>query len=140
VELRDYRATYQVLEGPSSGATGMVDYSATYDHLTPFAGIALPRESGTWRWTPHILLAVPWPRRGIQGRITGPGFDVSGDTAIAGNGKHFGDTSVTLGLDATYKPWGLAFDLGSLVTQAILEPLIHQGIDRNWVISAYKQF
>jgi hypothetical protein len=30
--------------------------------------------------------------------------------------------------------------LGSLVTQALLEPLIHKGIDQNWVISVYKQF
>ena len=140
VQMRDYRANYQVLEGPSTGAAGVVDYSATYNHLTPFAGVALARESGAWRWTPHALLAIPLPRRGIQGRITGPGFDLSGDTARAGNGKHFGDPSVTFGLDATYKPWGLSLDLGSLVTQALLEPLIHQGIDRNWVISAYKQF
>ena len=140
VQLRDYRATYQVLEGPSSGATGVVDYSATYHHLTPFAGIALPRESGAWRWTPHVLLAVPLPRRGFQGRITGPGFDLSGDTATAGHGAPFGDLSLTFGLDATYKPWELAFDLGTLVTQALLEPMIHKGIDRNWVISAYKQF
>jgi hypothetical protein len=140
VELRDYRATYQVVEGPSSGATGVVDYSATYRHLTPFAGIALPRESGAWRWTAHALFALPLPRRGVQGHITGPGFDLSGDTAGAGNGKHFGDPSLTLGLDVTYKPWGLTVDLGTLMTQALLEPLIHKGIDRNWVISASKQF
>src|SRR4026209_449175 len=48
VELRDYRATYQVLEGPSIGATGFVDYSANYTHLTPFAGLALPRRFGSW--------------------------------------------------------------------------------------------
>jgi hypothetical protein len=140
VELRDYRATYQVLDGPSTGTTGVVDYSATYQHLTPFAGIALPRESGPWRWTAHTLLAIPLPRRGLQGRITGPGFDLSGDTDSAGNGKHFGDVSLTFGLDVTYKPWGHSVDLGSMVTQALLEPLIHKGIDRNWVISAYKQF
>jgi hypothetical protein len=93
-----------------------------------------------WRWTPHVLLAMPLPRRGFQGRITGPGFDLSGDTASAGHGKVFGDFSLTLGLDATYKPWGLTVDLGSLVTQALLEPFIHKGIDQNWVISVYKQF
>ena len=140
VALRDYRAAYQVLDGPSSGATGTVDYSATYQHVTPFAGIALPRESATWRWTAHALFALPLPRRGVQGRITGPGFDLSGDTESAGNGKHFGDASITLGLDVTYKPWGLTLDPGTLITQALLEPVIHKGIDRNWVISAYKQF
>ena len=104
VELRDYRATYRVLDGPSSGATGLVDYSGNYAHLTPFAGLALPRRSGSWGWTPHALIAIPIPRRGIQGRITGPGFDLSGDTETAGHGKHFGDISLTFGLDITYQP------------------------------------
>jgi hypothetical protein len=140
VELRDYRATYQVLDGPSSGATGFVDYSGEYKHLTPFAGLALPRRFGAWSLAPHALLAIPLPRRGIQGRITGPGFDLSGDTATAGHGKHFGDISVTFGLDATYKPWGLTLDFGSLVSQALLERIAHKGIEQNWVISAYWRF
>ena len=140
VELRDYRATYRVLEGPSSGATGFVDYSGDYSHLTPFAGIAFPRHFGSWDLTPHALLALPVPRRGFQGRITGPGFDLSGDTATAGNGKHFGDLSKTFGLGVTYKPWGLTLDLGSFVSQALLERVAHKGIDQNWLISASKQF
>ncbi|HEX4798354.1 MAG TPA: hypothetical protein VFV04_03630 [Burkholderiales bacterium] len=140
VELRDYRATYRVLEGSSSGATGFVDYSGDYAHLTPFAGLALPRHFGSWSLAPHALFAIPVPRRGIQGRITGPGFDLSGDTAKAGNGKHFGDISVTVGLDVTYEPWGLTLDFGSFVSQALLERVAHKGIDRNWVISAYKRF
>lgn len=140
VALHDYRATYQVLEGPSTGASGVVDYSGTYTFITPLAGLALLRDYGTWRWSPHALLAIPLPRRGFQGRITGPGFDLSGDVGSAGHGKRFGDLSVTLGLDGTYKPWGLTFDFGSLVTQALLESVIHKGIDQNWLISAYVQF
>jgi hypothetical protein len=140
VELRDYRATYRVLDGPSSGATGFVDYSGDYTHVTPFAGLALPRRFDSWSLAPHALLAIPLPRRGIQGRITGPGFDLSGDTDKAGNGKHFGDISVTFGLDATYEPWGLTLDLGSFVSQALLERIAHKGVDQNWVISAYKRF
>jgi hypothetical protein len=140
VELRDYRATYRVLNGPSSGATGFVDYSGDYAHLTPFAGLALPRHFGSWSLTPHALFAVPVPRRGMQGRITGPGFDLSGDTEKAGNGKHFGDISLTFGLDVTYRPWGLTLDFGSFVSQALLERVIHKGIDRNWLISAYMRF
>ena len=140
VTLREYRAAYRVLEGPSSGATGFVDYSGEYAHLTPFAGLALPRHFDSWRLTPHALFAVPVPRRGIQGRITGPGIDLSGDTAKAGNGKHFGDISVTLGLDVTYHPWGLTLNFGSIVSQALLERVIHKGVGRNWLISAYKRF
>jgi hypothetical protein len=140
VALRDYQATYNVLEGPSSGATGVVDYSATYAFFTPFAGIATVRNFGAWSLAPHALLAIPLPRRGVQGRITGSGFDLSGDTATSGGGKHVGDISVTLGLDVAYKPWGLTFDLGTFVSQALLEQVAHKGIDQNWVISASKQF
>ena len=81
VELRDDRATYHVIEGPSGGATGFVDYSATYAYFTPFAGFAVVRTFGAWNLVPHALFAIPIPRRGVQGRITGPGFDLSGDTA-----------------------------------------------------------
>jgi hypothetical protein len=140
VELRDYRANYRVLEGPSSGATGFVDYRAEYAHLSPFAALALPRHFGSWSLTPHAQFAIPIPRRGFQGRISGPAFDISGDTETAGAGKHFGDISVTFGLDIGYKPWGLAIDIGTLVSQALLERVAHKGIDQNWVLSAYKQF
>ena len=140
VELRDYQAMYRVLEGPSSGATGLVDYSGDYTFFTPFAGFALPRYFDTWDVTPHAQLAVPLPRQGVQGRITGPGFDLSGDTEKAGKGKHVGDVSITVGLDVTYKPWGLTFDIGSFVSQALLEPIVHKGIDHNWLISASMQF
>ena len=118
----------------------MVDYSGNYSHLTPFAGLAVPRHFGTWSISPHVLLAIPVPRRGIQGRITGPGFDLSGNTANTGHGKHFGDVSATFGLDITYGPWGLTLDLGSFVSQALLERVAHQGVNRNWVMSAQKRF
>ena len=140
VELRDFRAAYRVLDGPSAGATGIDDYSGEYRHFTPFAGLALPREAGAWTLTPRVLLAVPLPHRAFQGRITGPGFDQSGDTAQAGNGKHFGDLSVTFGLDATYKPWGVTLELGSLVSQALIERVAHKGIDKTWLVSASVRF
>ena len=47
-------------------------------------------ERGDWAWTPHALFAMPFPRRGVKGRITGDGFDIHGDTADAGAGKHYG--------------------------------------------------
>lgn len=140
VALRDYRAAYRVLEGPSTGATGLVDYSGDYAHFTPFAGIALPHRFDSWSLAPHALFAIPFPRRGIQGRITGPGFDLGGDTAKIGNGKHFGDVSLTFGLDITYRPWGLTVDIGSIVSQALLERVAHKGIGSNWLISASMRF
>lgn len=133
--LRDYRVGYRVLSGASAGATGSLDYSASYTHFAPFAGIAWPRDHGEWAFTPHAQIAMPLPRRGVVGRVTGPGFDIRGDTASVGNGKHFGDPSLTLGFDVTYQPWHLTLDVGTTVSQYLLEPLTHEGVNQTWLIS-----
>jgi hypothetical protein len=135
VELRDYSFNFQILEGPDAGSTGALDYSAIYSHVTPFLGIAWPREHGKWTFNPHLLAAIPLPRRGVVGHITGPGYDLQGDTGAYGD-KPFGDPSLTMGFDITYRPWNLTIDVGSVASQALLEPLIHEGVDRNWLISA----
>lgn len=135
VALRDYAFDFRILSGPDAGETGLLDYSATYTHITPFLGIAWPREMGHWKFVPHIQAAVPLPRRGVAGRIAGTGYDLRGDTGSAANDRPFGDPSMTLGFDLTYRPWNLTVDLGSVVSQAVLEPLIHEGVDRNWLIS-----
>ncbi|WP_116809085.1 hypothetical protein [Steroidobacter cummioxidans] len=135
VELRDYRFDYAITSGPQSGLQGQIDFDGHYDHFTPFAGLELPRTRGDWLFTPHALFAYPLPRRGVQGHITGPGFDIYGDTAGAGNGKHFGDPSLTLGLTVTYIPSHLSIDAGTFLTQAFLEQQIHRGIQSNWLLS-----
>ena len=135
VRLDNFRFDYRVLEGPDTGATGTLDYSASYSHFAGIAGLAWPRAHANWTFTPHLQLAIPLPRRGVVGRISGPGFDVRGNTAAAGAGKHFGDPSITAGFDATYRPWNLTVDAGSAVTQALVEPVVHKGIRSNWLIS-----
>jgi len=135
VELSNYAFDYEILSGPQAGVTGRIDFDADYTHITPFVGFALPRDFGSWTLTLHGLLAYPLPTRGVAGHVTGPGFDLSGDTASAGNGKHFGDPSITLGLNVTYRPARLTIDLGTLLSQALVEPLVHSGIDRNLLLS-----
>lgn len=139
-QLSDYRFDYLLTSGPDSGTRGTVDYSTTYVHVTPFCGAAWPRTHGAWHYAPHVQLAVPLPRHGIEGRITGPGFDLSGNTEELGNGKHFGDPSVTLGFNVTYRPWKLTLDVGGSITQALLEPHIHKGVEHNLALSAYRDF
>ena len=77
---------------------------------------------------------MPLPRRAMVGRITGPGFDLSGNTAADGAGKHFGDPAVSLGFDVTYLPWDLSVDVGASVGQALLEPIAHRGVTTNWAL------
>ena len=137
VALRNYSFAYEITAGPDLGTRGTLDYSANYSHLTPFAGIAWPRAHGAWGFTPHLQYAMPLPRRGVAGHITGPGFDLRGGTDTNGHGKHFGDPSVTAGLDLTYLPWNLTIDLGSTVSQALLEPFIHEGVKHNLLLSVH---
>ena len=136
VALRDYSLDFRILDGPDTGATGVIDYSATYEHVAPLLGIAWPRGHGNWKLTPHVQAVVPLPRRGVEGHISGPGYDLSGDTGETGIGTPFGDPSVTVGFNVTYRPWNLTIDVGSAVTQALFEPVIHKGITSNWLISA----
>jgi hypothetical protein len=135
VALEDYSFDFQILDGPSAGAAGVIDYSAIYEHVVPFFGIAWPRERGNWSFNPHVQAVVPLPRRGVVGHIAGPGYDLRGDTSETGVGTPFGDPSVTVGFDVTYRPWNLTADIGSAISQAVLEPLIHKGVTSNWLIS-----
>jgi hypothetical protein len=140
VKLEDFRFDYRIVDGPDSGISGSVDYSASYAHLSPFLGAAWPRTSGRWTITPHVQIAIPRPPRGFEGRITGPGFDLAGDQSANGHGKHFGDPSVTAGVNVTYEPWDLTFDLGSAVWQAVIEPQFHEGLKHNLMLSAHRTF
>ncbi|MEZ5473723.1 MAG: hypothetical protein R3E72_01785 [Steroidobacteraceae bacterium] len=135
LELRDYRVRYRVTEGVDADSSGLLDYSTTYSFATPVAGIAWPYDFGRWRSRPHLQLAIPLPRRGLVGRIAGPGFAASGTTSDVSSSRPFGDPSVTLGWDLTYRPWRLTVDVGSLVSQATHERFIHEGAGQNWLLS-----
>lgn len=135
MSLRDYRYDYRIVAGPDAGDSGQIGYDADYRHVVPFAGMAWPRRGAHWAYAPHFQFALPLPRRGMDGRITGPGFDLAGNQADNGAGKHFGDPSVTIGFDLTYLPWNLTFDLGTVVTQYFLEPYIHEGVDRDLLLT-----
>jgi hypothetical protein len=135
ISLEDYRFQYLISAGPEAGTTGTIDFDADYSHVVPFVGLELPRNHGRWSTNAHVLFALPWPRGSVHGHITGPDFDIHGDTAAAGHGTHFGDASLTLGYTITYHPAHLSVDVGTLLTQWLLEPYINPGIDRNLVLS-----
>jgi hypothetical protein len=139
-KLTDYRFDYLITEGPDAGTAGTIDFSATYTHIAPILGAAWPRARGSWQLVPHVQLAVPLPRRGIEGRITGPGFDLSGNSGDNGTGTPFGDPSVTIGLNVTYQPWNFTVDIGSTITQALIEPKIHEGVQQNVLLTAHWTF
>jgi hypothetical protein len=140
VELRDYRWNFQILAGDAAGTRGEIDFDNDYREVTPFAGLQLIRERGDWTFSPHALFAMPLPRRGFVGHIQTAQFDIHGDQADAGSGKHFPDPSVTLGLDVTYRPSHLSFDIGTALTQELIEPVVHKGVNSDWVLSVRWQY
>ncbi len=140
VSLRDYASAYRILSGPSAGASGVVDYSADYNLLPALLGVSRRFDRGDWVLGPHALLVLPLVRRGVQGRIVGEGFDISGDTAEVGAGKHFGDPAVAFGFDLEYRPWRAWLDVGALVTQPLVEPAMHKGIDKSVLLSVGLRF
>lgn len=135
VTLDDYRFDYRILEGPQTGLTGTIDFDAEYAHLVPFIGLDVPRNYGRWSTNAHMLVLYPLPRRGVVGHITGPNFDIHGDTEDVGNGKHFGDPYVTFGYSIAYEPSHLSFDIGAMLAQGLLDLHVHRGIERNLLLS-----
>src|SRR5262245_58782693 len=87
LDLENFSTPYLLLSGPSAGVSGVIDYSATYDFVVPYAGLSRLIPFGHWAIEPRALAVLPLPRQGVQGRISGPGFDLGGDTSEAGQGK-----------------------------------------------------
>src|SRR4051812_29463477 len=137
MSLTDYHFEYRLLAGPDAGAVGSLAYDATYRQVVPFVSLAMPRHGARWGFSPHVQFALPLPKHGMAGHITGPGFDLRGDQDANGHGAHFGDPSITLGLDVTYRPWDLSFDLGTAISQYVVEPTVHEGVERNLVLSLH---
>jgi len=140
LRLAGYATRCRLLSGPSAGATGLVDYSGNYTFVSALLGLSRRYERGDWALTPHVLFAMPFPRRGVKGRISGDSFDIRGDTADTGAGKHYGDPMVAFGLDVEYRPWRAGFDLGALLSQPLLEPGMHKGIDSSLLMSVSFRF
>jgi hypothetical protein len=111
-----------------------------YSYTTPFAGVSRTFATGRWTIEPRCLIAVPLPRRGVQGRISGDGFDLGGNSADLGHARNYGDPSPVIGIVVRYEPWGLEVDVGAALTEAVIEPLVHPGIDQNIAVSAAWQF
>lgn len=134
VRQRGYRVDYTLTTGASAGSSGTLDYSSSFNFVIATGGIAWQWRAGDWSFEPRLQAGMPFPRYGWRGRITGPGFDVAGDTDDIGRGKHMGDAFGGVGLGITYQPWHLTVDVGTLLNQVLLEPRLHKGIDRAWTL------
>jgi len=125
LELDGFQVDYEVATGASTGAQGVLDHSSTNDFATPFVGLGWTRPLGEkFSMAPRALAAVPLPQGDFTGRITGPGFDASG------NSTSIGDAFVGLGLELVHRPSGLGVDLGGTLYFAGAERIVHKGVRR----------
>ena len=125
LELDGFQVDYEVATGASAGVQGVLDHSSTNDFATPFVGLGWTRPlGGRFSISPRALAAAPLPQGDFTGRITGPGFDASG------NSTSIGDSFVGLGLEIVHRPTGLGIDLGGLLYFAGAEGIVHKGVSQ----------
>ncbi len=136
LDLSNYTLDYRIETGQSAGVSGLLDHSAKYDFVTPYIGYRQERALGaSWTIAPRVIGALPLPRQGFVGRITGPGFDLSGDTGSVGRGLHLGDGYVGAGVIFEHTRSGFGVDLGATLYHYGAEQVIHKGIDQPIVIN-----
>ncbi len=135
LEARDFTASYRLLGGADAGVSGVLDHSASYSFLSPFARWRTSVPLGSrFALAPQVVVVVPLPRRGFAGRISGPGFAVAGDTSGAGHGVHVGDSYVGFGCEVEHLASHLSLELGAGLYQPLYERLVHAGLERAWVL------
>ncbi|MEZ5649817.1 MAG: hypothetical protein R3E87_04630 [Burkholderiaceae bacterium] len=136
LDVARFRAAFRTT-GLAQDFDGAVDYAGVYDIFTPFVSAESSPRSLSQDWQGHWLVRLAWPlpRVGFKGRLTGPGFDVSGDTTDVGGGKHIPDPFVGLGYTLEHRPSGLQIDIGATLYGLVLEPRVHREIGRALMLS-----
>ena len=130
-DIRDFEIAFRTLE-LTSNFTGTLDFSASYNSWTPYYTHRWfhPDLSHKWLYSTRFIASWAQPRRGLEGRISGPGFDYTGNSADAGNGRHMPDPYIGVGFTLESRENGWRLDIGSTLFIFALEPRMHKGIDR----------
>ncbi len=127
LDVEGFRFDYQLASGPDTGARGVLDWSARYRFVTPFAGIGWTRPVGrAWTISPRLVAGQPLPRQRLAGTISGPGFSVHGRSSAAA----VGDAYLGGSLAFEHVPTGLALDVGGSLWYGSTETVTHEGLDQ----------
>jgi hypothetical protein len=132
--------TYRLVDGPAAGSSGTIGYDSRFTFYTLVAGMQWHRRYAGWLFSPHWHVTLPLPRGAVAGRLTAPGVDATGDSALARNGHHLGDGYLSLGLSVTWLPAHVTVDLGTTLSQYFLEPVVDKGIDRDLMLAVEWNF
>lgn len=129
LDISEFDVQFETV-APNDKLLARVSYAGNYRSMTPYATLSsLPvNRASRWYTAWHATLALPLPRQGFKGRLTGDYFDITGDTDSEGNGKHIPDIYIGWGYHLGYRPKNLSIDLGGMLYSAVLEPVAHKEI------------
>ena len=119
--------------------TGVVDYAATYNAITPYYSYEknIDDFGNGWIGRLKITIALPLPRVGFEGRIRGPGFDISGDTREGLGTTNIPDMYAGIGYSLEHKASSLRIEVGGGgLYSYLLEPLVHKETNAPVFVSA----
>ncbi len=118
--------------------SGTLDYQAAYNIVTPYTALEwqpgfIIRHNIASRF--RVLFALPLPRVGFIGRVSGPDFDVEGDAKAAGYGAHIPDPYLAIGYTLEHKSSGWRVDIAAPLYTRLYEPVAHREIDNPLTVS-----
>lgn len=135
LEIQGYRLDYKVPVGGDAFATGILDHSSQANFVTPYLGVQRTLPLGaSWSLAPRFVAGAPLPPGDFDGRLTGPGFDLSSTRAGEGKPGKIGDAFAGFSAGLLHRRSGLEIDLGGTLFYPVLEKLSHPGVDRALLI------
>ena len=107
-----------------------LDHSSQATYFTPFVGVQrrFPLTQN-WALAAHMVFGEPGSVGDIDGRITGPGFDLSSQDP-GGTPGDIGDNFLSLGVSLRHRPSGIEVDIGSTLSYPLFESETRPGIHR----------
>jgi hypothetical protein len=131
--LKNYRMHYRVPVGDAF-AEGTLDHSSEATFVTPFVGFEKRFSLGSAFWLiPRVVAGAPLPAADFDGRLTGPGFDLSSSDP-GGKPGRIGDGFVSLGAGLLHRRSGLEIDVGALAGFPLFERATHSGVDQSFLV------
>jgi hypothetical protein len=131
--LKNYRMHYRVPVGDAF-AEGTLDHSSEATFVTPFVGFEKRFSlGGSFYLIPRVMAGAPLPPADFDGRLTGPGFDLSSGDPGGKPGK-IGDGFVSLGAGFLHRRSGIEIDLGALAGFPLFESATHPGVDQSFLL------
>lgn len=128
---------YRMTSGTSTGSQGDLDLNGEYSFVMPFfaAHWFFPvREN--WLLVPSVRFAKALESVGQKGRMTGPGFDVSGNSEATGyTDANFDLWLVSPGFTISYRPWNLSSNVGASLFRYMMPGLTSDGVNKTVLFS-----